>query len=40
MWIGVVTVGAVVINIIFFGESKSIGRVVIFFSVVGLKVLS
>ncbi|PIC64436.1 QacE family quaternary ammonium compound efflux SMR transporter [Sporosarcina sp. P13] len=44
VWIGVGTAGAVIINMIFFGESKSTGRIVslclIVFGVVGLKALS
>lgn len=44
VWIGVGTAGAVLINMIFFGESKSVGRVaslcLIVFGVVGLKALS
>lgn len=44
VWIGVGTAGAVVINMLFFGESKSTGRIVslclIVFGVVGLKAIS
>ncbi|PID14216.1 hypothetical protein CSV63_14105 [Sporosarcina sp. P34] len=44
MWIGVGTAGAVLINRLFFGESKSAGRGVsltlIVIGVVGLKALS
>lgn len=44
VWIGIGTAGAVVINMIFFGESKSIGRIIsvtlIVIGVVGLKALS
>lgn len=44
VWIGIGTAGAVLINMIFFGESKSIGRVIsvllIVIGVVGLKALS
>lgn len=44
VWIGIGTAGAVLINMLFFGESKSTGRVVslilIVFGVVGLKALS
>ena len=44
VWIGIGTAGAVVINMIFFGESKSIGRMIsvllIVVGVVGLKYVS
>ncbi|ARF15014.1 MULTISPECIES: DMT family transporter [Sporosarcina] len=44
VWIGIGTAGAVLINMVFFGESKSTGRVVslilIVIGVVGLKALS
>src|SRR5699024_7567652 len=44
VWIGIGTAGAVLINMIFFGESKSIGKVVsvmfVVVGVVGLKALS
>ena len=44
VWIGIGTAGAVLINMIFFGESKSIGRIVsvllIVIGVVGLKAFS
>lgn len=44
VWIGIGTAGAVLINMIVFGESKSIGRIVsvglIVIGVVGLKALS
>lgn len=44
VWIGIGTAGAVLINMLFFGESKSTGRVVslilIVVGVVGLKALS
>ncbi|MBE1554215.1 DMT family transporter [Sporosarcina limicola] len=44
VWIGVGTAGAVLINMIFFGESKSMGRIVsvllIVIGVVGLKAIS
>ncbi len=44
VWIGVGTAGAVLINMIVFGESRSIGRVMsvglIIIGVVGLKALS
>lgn len=44
VWIGIGTAGAVLINMIFFGESKSIGRIVsvilIVIGVVGLKAVS
>lgn len=44
VWIGIGTAGAVLLNMLFFGESKSMGRVVsvilIVTGVVGLKALS
>lgn len=44
VWIGIGTAGAVVINMIFFGESKSRGRILsvilIVIGVVGLRALS
>ena len=44
VWIGIGTAGAVLINMLFFGESKSPGRIVslilIVIGVVGLKALS
>ncbi|ARK25449.1 QacE family quaternary ammonium compound efflux SMR transporter [Sporosarcina sp. P37] len=44
VWIGVGTAGAVIINMLFFGESKSVGRIfslaLIVIGVVGLKALS
>lgn len=44
VWIGIGTAGAVLINMIFFGESKSRGKIVsvmmIVIGVVGLKALS
>jgi len=44
VWIGIGTAGAVLLNMILFGESKSIGRIVsvilIIIGVVGLKALS
>ena len=44
VWIGIGTAGAVLINMILFGESKSIGRILsvllIVIGVVGLKALS
>ncbi|MFD1205769.1 MULTISPECIES: SMR family transporter [Sporosarcina] len=44
VWIGVGTAGAVFINMVFFGESKSFGRIfsvmLIIIGVVGLKALS
>lgn len=44
VWIGIGTAGAVLINMIFFGESRSMGRIVsvalIVIGVVGLKALS
>lgn len=44
VWIGIGTAGAVLINMIFFGESRSIGRIVsvllIVVGVVGLKAIS
>ncbi len=44
VWIGIGTAGAVLINMIFFGESKSMGRLAsvccIIIGVVGLKALS
>lgn len=44
VWIGIGTAGAVIINMIFFGESRSRGRVIsvalIVIGVVGLKALS
>ena len=44
VWIGIGTAGAVIINMIFFGESKSMGRIVsvllIVIGVVGLKFVS
>ncbi|MBD7986305.1 QacE family quaternary ammonium compound efflux SMR transporter [Sporosarcina sp. Sa2YVA2] len=44
VWIGIGTAGAVLINMVFFGESKSIGRiasvVLIVIGVVGLKMVS
>lgn len=44
VWIGIGTAGAVIINMIFFGESKSAGKAVsvsmIVIGVVGLKALS
>ncbi|WP_301109051.1 multidrug efflux SMR transporter [Sporosarcina sp.] len=44
VWIGIGTAGAVLINMVFFGESKSAGRVaslaLIVVGVVGLKALS
>ena len=44
VWIGIGTAGAVLINMVFFGEAKSLGRifsvVLIVIGVVGLKALS
>lgn len=44
VWVGIGTAGAVLLNMILFGESKSIGRIVsvvlIIIGVVGLKALS
>ncbi len=44
MWVGIGTAGAVLVNMIFFGESKSLPRVLslvaIIIGVVGLKALS
>lgn len=44
VWIGIGTAGAVLLNMIFFGESKSISRMIsvglIIIGVVGLKALS
>ncbi len=44
VWVGIGTAGAVIINMIFFGESKSRGRitslVLIIIGVVGLRALS
>ncbi|GEN84066.1 QacE family quaternary ammonium compound efflux SMR transporter [Sporosarcina luteola] len=44
VWIGIGTAGAVLINMIFFGESKSMGRIIsvllIVIGVVGIKALS
>ncbi|WP_284140263.1 MULTISPECIES: SMR family transporter [unclassified Virgibacillus] len=44
VWTGVGTAGAVILNMLFFGESKSLGRIVsllaIIFGVTGLKALS
>ncbi|HLR41944.1 MAG TPA: multidrug efflux SMR transporter [Pseudogracilibacillus sp.] len=44
VWVGIGTAGAVLINMIFFGESRSAGRIVsvalIVIGVVGLKALS
>ncbi len=44
VWIGIGTAGAVLINMLFFGESKSAGRIVsvilIVIGVVGLKAVS
>ncbi len=44
VWIGIGTAGAVLINMVFFGESKSMGRIVsvilIVIGVVGLKFVS
>lgn len=44
VWIGLGTAGAVIINMIFFGESKSLGRIIslilIIIGVTGLKVVS
>ncbi len=44
VWIGIGTAGAVLVNMIFFGESKSVGRFVslllVIIGVVGLKVVS
>src|SRR5699024_5641890 len=44
VWIGIGTAAAVVINIIFFGESKNVGRIIslliIIVGVVGLKYVS
>lgn len=44
VWIGIGTAGAVIINMIFFNESKSIGKIIsvifIVVGVVGLKYLS
>ncbi|WP_096436872.1 DMT family transporter [Alteribacter populi] len=44
VWIGIGTAGAVVVNMIFFGESKSRARIVSLFAIVigvtGLKALS
>lgn len=44
VWIGIGTAGAVLINMIFFGESKSIGRIasviLIVIGVTGLKAVS
>lgn len=44
VWIGIGTAGAVIINMIFFGESKSLGRIasvaLIVIGVVGLKAIS
>lgn len=44
MWVGIGTAGAVLVNMFFFGESKSLSRIVslaaIIIGVVGLKALS
>ncbi|KGR79066.1 DMT family transporter [Ureibacillus manganicus] len=44
VWIGVGTAGAVIINMIYFGESRSIGRIcsvgLIIIGVVGLKAIT
>ncbi|MBP1950858.1 DMT family transporter [Virgibacillus litoralis] len=44
MWVGIGTAGAVLVNMIFFGESRSLSRIVslaaIIIGVVGLKALS
>lgn len=44
VWIGIGTAGAVLLNMLFFGESKSLGRIasvmLIVIGVVGLKALS
>lgn len=44
VWIGIGTVGAVLVNIIFFGESKNLTRIIsiiaIIIGVAGLKVVS
>lgn len=44
VWVGIGTAGAVLINMLLFGESKNLGRIisvlVIIVGVVGLKVLS
>ncbi|GGG32196.1 QacE family quaternary ammonium compound efflux SMR transporter [Lysinibacillus alkalisoli] len=44
VWIGIGTAGAVIINMLFFGESKSVGRIasvlLIVIGVVGLKFVS
>ena len=44
VWVGIGTAGAVLINMIFFGESKNIGRIfsviLIVIGVVGLKAMS
>jgi len=44
VWIGIGTAGAVLMNMIFFGESKSVGKVIsvifVVIGVVGLKALS
>ncbi|MEI3607242.1 multidrug efflux SMR transporter [Pseudogracilibacillus sp. SE30717A] len=44
VWVGIGTAGAVIINMIFFGESKSLGRItsviLIVIGVVGLRALS
>jgi len=44
VWVGIGTAGAVIINMIFFGESKSLGRItsviLIIIGVVGLRALS
>lgn len=44
VWIGIGTVGAVLVNIIFFGESKNLARIIsiiaIIIGVAGLKVIS
>lgn len=44
VWIGIGTAGAVILNMLFFGESKSIGRIVsvilIIIGVTGLKAIS
>ncbi|QPQ29105.1 DMT family transporter [Lysinibacillus sp. JNUCC 51] len=44
VWVGIGTVGAVLVNIIFFGESKNLTRIIsiiaIIFGVAGLKAVS
>lgn len=44
VWVGIGTVGAVLVNIIFFGESKNLSRIIsilgIIIGVVGLKAVS